>query len=55
MTSFKKKRGEDVGNYRPVSLTTIPRKVMEQIILETIFKYVKHKKMIGSHQDGLMK
>lgn len=28
---------------------------MEHIILETIFKYVKHKKMIGSHLHGLMK
>lgn len=54
MPSFRKKRREDMGNYRPVSHTLIPRKVMEQIILETISKYIKDRKMIWSHQYGFM-
>ncbi|GAB0208703.1 mitochondrial enolase superfamily member 1 [Grus japonensis] len=45
---FKKGRKEDPGNYRPVSLTSIPGKVMEQLILGVINKHVEEKKVIGS-------
>ncbi|KFR15490.1 RNA-directed DNA polymerase from mobile element jockey, partial [Opisthocomus hoazin] len=43
---FKKGKKEDPGNYRPVSLTSIPGKVMEQLILEAIMKQVEEKKVI---------
>ena len=39
--SFKKGKKEDPGNYRPVSLTSIPGKVLEQLILELIIKQVE--------------
>ena len=52
---FKKGKKEDPGNYRPVSLTSIPGKVMEQLILEVINKQVEEKKVIRSSQRGFTK
>ncbi|KFP32962.1 RNA-directed DNA polymerase from mobile element jockey, partial [Colius striatus] len=37
---FKKGTKDDPGNYRPVSLTSIPGKVMEQLILNVITKHM---------------
>ncbi|KAK4828056.1 hypothetical protein QYF61_023116 [Mycteria americana] len=42
---FKKGKKEYLGNYRPVSLTLIPAGVVEQIILKTISKHIKDKKL----------
>jgi len=53
--SFKKSKKEDPGNYRSVSLTSIPGKVMEQLILEVIMKQVEEKKVIRSSQHGFTK
>jgi len=52
---FKKGKKEDPGNYRPVSLTSIPGKVMEQLILEVINKQVEEKKVIRSSEHGFTK
>ena len=38
---FKKGKNEDPGNYRPISLTSIPGKMMEQLVLEAIIKQVE--------------
>ncbi|GAB0210180.1 mitochondrial enolase superfamily member 1 [Grus japonensis] len=52
---FKKGKKEDPGNYRPVSLTSIPGKVIEQLILGVINKHVEEKKVTGSGQHGFTK
>jgi len=51
---FKKGKKEDPGNYRPTSLTSIPGKAMEQLILDVISKQVEEK-VIGSSQHAFSK
>jgi len=52
---FKKGKKDYPGNNRPVSLTSILGKVMEQLILEVINKQVEEKKIIRSSQHGFIK
>ncbi|KFQ52117.1 hypothetical protein N333_01579, partial [Nestor notabilis] len=43
---FKKGKMEDPGNYRPVSLISVPDKIMEQILLESILSYMENHKVV---------
>jgi len=45
---FKKGKKKDPGNYRLVSLTSFPGKMIQQLILEVIIKQVEEKKVIRS-------
>ncbi|KAJ7426489.1 hypothetical protein WISP_15310 [Willisornis vidua] len=52
---FKKDKKEDPGNYSPVSLTSVPEKIMEKITLGSIGKPLKDNVVICCSRHGFMR
>ena len=52
---FKKGQKTKAGNYRPVSLTCIPCKVMETLIKNKILEHVEEHAALSGNQHGFMK
>ena len=52
---FKKGRKDDSGNCWPVSLTSVPGKIVEQILLEAILRHTAEREVTCNNQHGLWK
>ena len=46
---------EEISNYRPISLTSIPGKIQESIIRDKIYEYLIQNNLINDTQHGFMK
>lgn len=51
---FKKGKQDDPGNYRPVRLTSILGKIMEQLIRDSINRESEEDSAINANQRGFM-
>jgi len=52
---YKKGQNENSGNYKPVSLTEVPGKIMEWFILSALTRHVQDNQGISPSQHGFMK
>ena len=51
---YKKGPKGEAGNYRPVSLTSIPCRILESLIKDDLMKHLLERKLITDNQHGFM-
>lgn len=52
---FKKGGKSNPGNYRPISLTSVPGKIMESILKDQIYSFLGENDLLHDSQHGFMK
>ena len=52
---FKKGEHYDPANYRPVSLTSVPCKILEHIVVSSLMNHLEENSILTPHQHGFRK
>ena len=49
---FKKKKKQEVKNYRPISLQPVSIKIFERLLYDSMFKFLTENSLISQNQSG---
>ena len=52
---FKKRKADEMDNYRPISMLSVLSKVLERAVHIQLYKYLQQNKILSPHQCGFRK